>query len=102
MNTLNNNYYFTNILSWFNPDKDAVRNHLVNKLIFDLSFRRKEMEVEQSTYLKDDILDLKNVDHAREFLQHVMERHGASQIEYSKDAMLPEEWITNQLLNYCI
>ena len=101
MNTENRiNYYFTNIYNWLNPDKDALRNHLVKKLIFDLNFRRKEMEVEQSTYHKDDILDLKNVDHAREFLQHVMERHGASPMKFDNTAMMPETWISNQLLNY--
>ena len=101
MNTENRiRYCFTTFYSCFNPDKDALRNHLVKKLIFDLNFRRKEMEVEQSTYHKDDILDLKNVDHAREFLQRVMERHRASPMKFDNKTTMPETWIFNQLLNY--
>lgn len=102
MNTLNNNYYFTNILSWLNPDKDIIRDQIVLKLLFDQVFVNTEVAKERSTYYKNRKMDLTNIHQAREFLQHVMERNGASQIEYSNDAMLPEGWITNQLLNYCM
>ena len=78
MNTLNNNYYFTNILSWLNPDKDIIRDQIVLKLLFDQVFVNTEVA-------KDRKMDLTNIHRACEFLQHVM-----------------EGWITNQLLNHCM
>lgn len=79
MNTLNNNYFFfINILSWLNPDKDSIRDQIVLKLLFDQVFVDTEVA-------KDRKMDLTNIHQAREFLQHVMEK-----------------WITNQLLNYCM
>ena len=83
-------------------DAFEIRDEIVLKLMFEADFVRSEIQIEKSTYYPDRDFDLRDIDQAREFLQHVMERNGASQIEYSKDAMLPEGWITNQLLNYCM
>ena len=94
------NYYFTNIYNWLNPNKVEMRNQIVQRLLFDSEFVRKEKAIERTLYQKYRRFDLSDIDQSRDFLQHVMERHGAAPFEFSKDAMLPENWIVHQLLNY--
>lgn len=84
-------------------DASEIRDEIVLKLMFEADFVRSEIQIEKSTYYPDRDFDLRDIDQAREFLQHVMERHGAAPFDFTDESFQPlSVWIPRQLLLYCL